>query len=655
MDKKSIIGMALIFAVLVIFNQINKPSKEEIATAKHKRDSTELVQQMMQKEAELKQAATVTATSALPVSTSIDSLNAVNELRNLYGDFHIAAEGKEELIVLENNLLKLTLSTKGGKVHSVELKNYKRYDSSKLFLIEDGNATQNLSFFAQNRNIKTDQFYFKPLTDQKNISVSGPQVPKGKEGRIKFNETNKGESKELTMRLDAGNGHYIDYVYTISHNSYEVGYHVRMNGMDQIIKTNTGYLSFNFDFDVPRQERVSTYGEDRYTTIYYKYKDAEVDYLKTNKSDSEDLKTPTKWIGFKQLFFTSAIIADESFPNATVSTDKKDAKSKYVAHFKSDIGLPFDSRPTQDFGMNFYFGPNHYQTLKEYGNNMEKLIDLGWPIVREVNRYLIIPVFNFLRSRIANFGLIILLLTIIIRIIVFYPTYKTQTSQAKMKALKPEIDEINAKYPADKAMERQQATMAFYKKVGVNPMGGCLPMLLQMPILMAMFFFFPGSIELRQESFLWATDLSTFDSILSWKAQIPLLSSFYGNHISLFTLLMTATTILQTKLTGSSQDTSAMPGMKTMMYLMPVFFMFLLNSYSSGLSYYYFLSNVFSIGQFYIIKSMVDPNKLRAQLLAASNKKKPVTKSKFQIKLEEMTKKQQEMARQQQQMKSKKK
>jgi YidC/Oxa1 family membrane protein insertase len=425
-----------------------------------------------------------------------------------------------------------------------------------------------------------------------------------------------------------------------------IGFDVRMVGMGSIINTNTGYLNFNFNFDVPRQELASTYGEDRYTTVFYKFKDAEVDKLKTNKSDSEELKTPVKWIGFKQLFFSSAIIADESFANAKVSTDKKDTKSPYLATFKSEIGLPFDLKTNNNYDMSFYFGPNHYQTLKDQGNDMEKLIDLGWPIVREVNRYLIIPVFNFLNSRIANFGLIILLLTIIIRIIVFYPTYKTQVSQAKMKALKPEIEEINKKYPADKPMERQQATMALYKKVGVSPMGGCLPMLLQMPILMAMFFFFPGSIELRQESFLWANDLSTFDAIISWKAHIPLLSSIYGNHISLFTLLMTATTILQTKLTGSNQDTSAMPGMKTMLYIMPLFFMFILNSYSAGLSYYYLLSNIFTIGQFYIIRSMVDENKVRAQLMAASIKRKPVTKSKFQQRLEDMSKMQQNLQQQ---------
>jgi YidC/Oxa1 family membrane protein insertase len=639
MDKNTTIGLVLIFAVLVIFSQINKPSQKEIEAAKHRRDSIEMVRQQAQQEIEAQQAAQLTTANLAGSLT--DSTQANNELRNIYGDFSVSATGNEEFITLENNLMKLTVSTKGGRVYSVELKNYKRYDKSNLFLIEGGKSEHNLNFFAQNRNIKTDELFFKPLTVGSSVVVNGPEVPKGKEGRLKFNQKNVNDSKQLTLRLEAGTGQYIDYVYTISHNSYVIGYDVRIVGMEKIIKTNTGYLNFDFNFDVPRQERASTYGEDRYTTIFYKFKDDEVDHLKTNKSDSEELKTPVKWIGYKQLFFTSAIIANESFPNAMISTDKKDVKSPYVASFKSEIGLPFDSRSTQEYGMSFYFGPNHYQSLKDYGIDMEKLIDLGWPVVREVNRYLIIPVFNFLSSKIANFGIIIILLTIIIRIIVFYPTYKTQVSQAKMKALKPEIEEINKKFPADKAMERQQATMALYKKVGVNPMGGCLPMLFQMPILMAMFFFFPGSIELRQESFLWATDLSTFDAIVSWKANIPILSSIYGNHISLFTLLMTATTILQTKLTGSSQDTSAMPGMKYMLYFMPIFFMFILNSYSSGLSYYYFLSNIFSIGQFYIIRSMIDEDKVRAMLQAKKKSNVPVVKSKFQQRLEDMAKQQQ--------------
>ncbi len=644
MDKKSTLGIVLIFAVLVIFSYINKPSKEEIETAKYKRDSIALVQSAMQKQAEaIAIRSEQEAQASLPINEEEDSINATNELRNLYGDFYVSANGNEEFLVLENNLLKLTLSTKGGQVHSVELKNYKRHDSSDLFLIEGGKSEHYLSFFAQNRNISTDDFYFKPLNNEKLLAVSGPAIPKGKEGRMKFNEKTPGESKELILRLDAGNGRYIDYVYTITHNSYVVGYDVRMVGMEKVVNTNTGYLSLNFNFSVPRQERASTYGEDRYTTMYYKFKDAEIDHLKTNKSDDDELKTPVKWIGYKQLFFSTVLMAKESFPNALISTDKKDAKSNYVADFKSDIGLPFESKPLQEYGMSFYFGPNHYLSLKEHGNDMEKLIDLGWPIVREVNRYLIIPVFNFLMKGISNFGIIILLLTILIRIIVFFPTYKTFMSQAKMKVLKPEIDEINKKFPAEKAMERQQATMALYKKVGVSPMGGCLPLLFQMPILMAMFFFFPGSIELRQQSFLWATDLSTYDAIFTWKANIPLLSSIYGNHVSLFTLLMTATTILQTKISGSSQDTSAMPGMKYMMYFMPVFFMFILNSYSSGLSYYYTLSNIFAIGQTFIMRSFIDENKVRAQLHA--NKKKPVVKSKFQLKLEEMAKQQQQNAK----------
>ncbi|HNZ72640.1 MAG TPA: membrane protein insertase YidC, partial [Prolixibacteraceae bacterium] len=395
MDRNSTIGLVLIFAVLVIFSYINKPSQKEIEAAKQRRDSIEMANQLAQKEIETQQAAQLAAQTDQQQSS--DSLSVENELRNLYGDFSVSATGEDKLIVLENNLMKVSLSTKGGKVQSVELKNYKRHDGSKLILIEDGKSEQHLNFFAQNRNIRTDELYFKPLTSEQNISVSGPSVPKGKEGKPRFNEKEKGESKEITLRLDAGNGRYIDYVYSISHNSYVIGYDIKLNGMERIISTNTGFIDFNFNFDIPRQEKASTYGEDRYTTIFYKFKDDEVDHLKTNKSDSEDLTTPVKWIGYKQLFFVSALIADESFANAAISTDKKDAKSDYVSSVKTEIGLPFETKTSQNYGMSFYFGPNHYQTLKEHGQDMEKLIDLGWPIVREVNRYLIIPVFNFLR------------------------------------------------------------------------------------------------------------------------------------------------------------------------------------------------------------------------------------------------------------------
>lgn len=642
MNKNTTIGMVLIFAVLVLFSYLNKPSQDEIEQQKHRRDSIALVEQQMAHEAELQQqaAATNNTDSEAAVIAKTEAVN--NEMKNLYGDFSVAATGTEEYYVLENNLLRITISNKGGNIHSVELKNYKRYDSTALMLIEDEHSTHNLTFFAQNRSIQTDDLFFTPSVSERNVVVTGPEVPVGKEGRIKFNEENPGESKEVAFRLNAGSGRYIDYVYTIHYNSYKVDFDIRTHGMEKLVNTNTGYLTMNFDFDVPRQEHTSKYGEDRYTSMYYKFKDDEVDHLSLSKSDDKELNTPVKWIGYKQLFFSTILMADNELANASISTDKKDINSSYITTFYSEIGLPFGNSTDANYEMAFYFGPNHYQTLKEQGYNLEKIINLGWPIVREINRYVIIPVFNFLRSRIASFGLIILILTIMIRLVVFPFTYKSYTSQAKMRVLKPEIDEINKKYTEDKAMERQQATMALYKKVGVNPMGGCLPMLFQMPILIAMFYFFPGSIELRQQSFLWATDLSTYDSILSWSANIPLLSSLYGNHVSLFTLLMTATSILSQKFTGQTQDTSAMPGMKYMMYFMPIMFLFFLNSYSAGLTYYYFLANVFTIGQTLIIRKFIDEDKIRAQLMA--NKKKPAKKkSGFQQRLEEMSKKQEAM------------
>lgn len=635
MDKNTTIGLVLIFGILIGFSYLNRPSQEELEIAKHRRDSIEMVKMEMAASEELaKQQEQDAGFVDIPADSAVDSQD---RLRNMYGDFAVSAEGSEKLITLENNLIRLVVSTKGGKVHSIELKEFKRYDESPLILIEEGNAIQNLTFFAQNRMIKTDEFYFEPSTDQEILFAKGEEVPKGEEGRTKYNEKHPGEDQQLSLKMYAGEGKYIEYIYTIKHNSYVVDFDIKTVGMNDVINTNTGFLSFNLEFDMPRQERYSSYGEDRYSTIYYKYKDDDLGNLNLTKSDDKELTTPVKWIGFKQLFFSTVLRAEESFPNATIVSEKFDKNSPILGHVRSEIGLAFNNQEDQDYQMSFYFGPNHYQILKGQGDEMEKLINLGWPIVRWVNRYLIIPVFNFLNKRIASYGLIILILTILIRIIVTPFTYKTYVSQAKMRALQPEIAEINKKYASpDKAMEKQQATMNLYSKVGVNPMGGCLPMLFQMPILLAMFYFFPASIELRQEGFLWATDLSTYDSILHLPFNIPL----YGDHVSLFTLLMTASTIIQTKLTSQTQDTSAMPGMKAMLYLMPLTFMLILNSYSSGLSYYYFLSNVFTIAQTYVIRKSINEDKVRAMLI--QNKKKPATKSRFQRKLDEMTKMQQE-------------
>lgn len=631
MDKKSIIGIVLIFAILVVFSLINQPSKEEIEAAKNRRDS---IAQVELEKALLKQQEAEKEVNNVQVAES-DSAVLQNEaqLRNdKFGVFGTFATGQEEFYTLENNLIKVTFSNKGGKIYSVQLKEYQTHDSLPLILF-DGPETQfGLNFFAQNRTIQTNELFFVPVLGQKEIKVSGPEVKKGREGRIKFNNENPGGEESFAFRLEVSPGHFMDYVYTLKYNSYLVDFDVKLQGMNQYIASNQPYLNFTWSYEVPRQERISKFGEDRYTNITYKFFEEDVDNLSQSKSDEENLTTRVKWIGFKQLFFSSTIIADESFPNAQIRQEKTPENKKYLGNFYADIAFPYTGNQNESIGTQFFFGPNHYQTLKQYNLALERQVYLGYPVVREVNRFVIIPIFNFLRRYIDNFGIIILLLTIFIKSVLFPFTYKSYMSQAKMRALKPEIDELNEKFGKDKPMEKQQATMALYKKAGVNPMGGCLPMLLQFPILIAMFFFFPTSIELRQESFLWATDLSTYDSILNLPFTIP----FYGDHVSLFCLLMTITTIISTSLNQQAASSQTMPGMKTMMYMMPVMFLFILNSYSAGLSYYYLLANLITIGQTYLIRSFVDDEKIRAQLQV--NKKKPVKKSNFQKRLEEMAK-----------------
>ena len=635
MDKKSIIGIVLIFVILVVFSLINQPSKEEVEAAKQRRDSIAQVEAQQALELQKMQEQQEQQNTAMEADTAAQNQMMQQKAEEL-GVFGAASVGTEEFTTLENNQVKITLSSKGGRIYSVELKDYERYDSTELVLFDGPSTLFGLNFFAQNRSITTDNLYFKQIGGAKNVSVSGPQVPKGDEGRIKFNNENQGGTESVTFRLEVAPGKFIEYVYTLAYNSFMVDFDVNMQGMDSYISRNQSYLNFSWAFDVPRQEHYSRFGEDRYTYMTYKFFEDEVDNLDKNKSDEENLATSVKWIGFKQLFFNSTIIGDEAFPNAQVRQEKYEYENNhnYLGNFRADIAIPFNGTQSEKVGMQFYFGPNHYQTLKQYGLDMERQIDLGYAIVRPVNRYVIIPVFNWLRRSIDNFGIIILLLTLMIKVVLFPFTYKSYMSQAKMRALKPEVDEINAKYPGqEKAMEKQQATMALYRKAGVNPMGGCLPMVLQMPILFAMFFFFPTSIELRGESFLWATDLSTYDSIFNLPFSIPI----YGDHVSLFCLLMTVTTIISTKLNQSATTSQGMPGMQTMMYIMPVMFLFLLNNYPSGLSYYYFLANLITIGQTYLIRSFVDDEKIRAQLQA--NKKKPAKKqSNFQKRLEDMAK-----------------
>ena len=633
MDRNTVIGVALIFSILIGFSYFSRPSEEQIAATKRMSDSLEMVRIEDQKQMvdatiqDSIQALVATIEQSDSLGSDLD-----NERKQKFGAFAAASVGKEKFYVIESNLMKVTFSNKGGRIYSVELKNYKTYDQKPLILFEGDKSKFGMNFFAQNRSIETESFYFVPSDSTPNQKLSGPEVKIGKLGNEKFNTSNKGDSTTFSMRLFAGDGKYLEYKYTFHYNSFLVGFEVNTQGLNNLISTNSGFLNFNWNIDVPRQEKKSQYGEDSYTTIHYKYQDDDVDNLSTGESESENLRTKTKWISFKQLFFSSALIAEESFPTVDIKTVLTKEDPRYLGNFNADVALPYEGKDSESIKMKFYFGPNHYNTLKQYDLSMESLINLGYVVIRQVNQYIIIPTFNFLRNYIDNFGIIILILTIFIKLLIFPFTYKSYHSQAKMKALKPEIDEINEKFNKDKPMEKQQATMALYKKAGVNPMGGCLPMLFQFPVLIAMFFFFPTSIELRQESFLWATDLSSYDSIVSLPFTIP----FYGSHVSLFCLLMTITTILSTYLNSEAQNTVAMPGMKTMMYIMPVMFLFILNGYASGLSYYYFLANVITIGQMYVFRFMVDEDKIRAQILI--NKKKPVVKSNFQQKLEDMAK-----------------
>jgi YidC/Oxa1 family membrane protein insertase len=380
--------------------------------------------------------------------------------------------------------------------------------------------------------------------------------------------------------------------------------------------------------------------EQNYTTMVYKHYEDDVDRFnargkKGGDIKEEDIPTRLKWIAFKQQFFSSVLIAESYFSNGFIRSSTLAEDAHYLKTFESTLGIPYEAAPQLDYKMSFYFGPLHFNTLKAYEMDMQSMINLGGPFSRVINRYAIIPVFNFLNRSINSYGLIILLLTIMIKVVLFPLTYRSYMSMAKMRTLKPEIDAINEKIPKEKSMERQQATMALYKKAGVSPLGGCLPVLLQMPILIAMFRFFPTSIELRQESFLWAHDLSTYDSILNLPFNIPL----YGDHVSLFTLLMTASTILTMKISNqATASQSQMPGMKGMMYIMPVMFMFMLNNWSSALTYYYFLANIITFGQNQLVKQFVDEDALRKKLTLNQKKASKKKQSGFQKRLEEMAK-----------------
>ncbi len=459
----------------------------------------------------------------------------------------------------------------------------------------------------------------------------------------------------VVMRLAVNETSYIDFVYQIPQDDYMLHFQVKPVGMQSYLPVNVNYAEIHWQSKIRQQERGRKF-EDQYSEIFFKYLADDVDNFGATRNESKTLNNRLKWVAFKDQFFSSILIADNSFTSADVAQEIfSDTQNPYLKDFKADLVADFDVLGEQPLNFRFYYGPNHFKTLKSYDKDasddevldIQRLVPLGWKLFRWVNLILVIPMFNFFGGFIANYGIIILLMTIVIKLILYPLTYKSYISSAKMRVLKPEIEEIHAKIPKEKMQERQRATMELYNKVGINPMGGCLPVLLQMPILFAMFSFFPSSIELRGQAFLWADDLSSYDAFISWNANIPLISEYFGNHLSLFCLLMTITNIVYTKVNMATMDTGSnqMPGMKTMMYIMPVMFLFIFNNYASGLSYYYFISTLITIVQTYAIRAFVDDKKLLAQL--NENRNKPRKKSGFMARLEAAQKAQMEAQKKQ--------
>ena len=637
MNKNTIIGLILLLGLFIGYSIYMSPSKEQQEAKRRQQDSLRLeqmVQMAQQDSIDVENQSSVQSTETEGVSENAVVQN--QSLEENYGAFSLAAKDIEaEPIIVENELYQIRLGAKGGKIESVTLKNVRTHDSLPLVLFDsdESNTVFGFSFTSKYLIFNTNELYFQPQTQKDTIRVKGD------------------DSVQIAMRLypnktaeEFDTESYIEFLYTVRGNDYRTGLTVNFFNVGDYIDRNQTETVLTWQTDLFQQEK-NVKNEMNATTIYYSDIN-EVDNLKESpdKGDSISYSTRLKWISFKQLFFTSTLIADHYFSNATMAVNiPQNNDNKVLKNMKAELTLPFDGK-NQTVGMNFYFGPNKYRTLKQYKIKLESQIQLGWKLFAWINKWAVIPIFNFFESFGWSYGIIILVLTIILKTLLFPLTYSNYISSAKMRVMKPEIEEISNRYPKQEdAMKKQQAVMGFYKQVGIKPMAGCLPMLLQMPILIAMFRFFPSAYELRQQPFLWADDLSSYDSVLDLPFTIP----FYGDHVSLFCLLMTIATlgytVLNNKLMSpAGGNAQQMKMMKTMMYIMPIMLLGVFNNYSSGLSYYYLLVNIITFIQMGAFRFMVNEEKLRSRLQA--NKAKPQTKSNWQKRLEEMAKKQQAMA-----------
>ena len=640
-NKNTLIGFVLIAAILFGWMYFMTPSKEQLAEQQRIQDSIRRVrmEQMALDSMRMaeQQAAQLAAMQADTVQlTGADSLTRAqlqeNALRDKYGIFAVASQGEEQTWTIENKLQKLTFTNKGGFLKQVELKEYKTYDSLPLISFDPETVKFDLSFFAQNRIVNTSQFYFQPYMNGQ--PYTGGDMTVGENDSIVF---------ALRMPTEVPNK-YLEYVYTVRYDNYMMDFDIRTVGLKDVIASNADYMSIDWEVDLMKQEKST----DRFAgeTVYYKsLTDKEVDHLNEQKDSEKVVNNKLKWVSFKQRFFCNVIVAKEEFENAKMATTtRKSENPRYFKSMSANIEVPYDVTAENNvIPMQLYFGPNHFKTLRSYGIGLQDQINLGnFFLIRWIN-YGVIAVFNWLSSYGWNYGIVILILTILIKTLLFPLAFKSYKSSAITRVLKPEMDAINAKYPKEEdAMKKQQAILNLQKQAGVSPASGCLPALLQFPILIAIFRFFPASIELRQQPFLWADDLSTYDSIIEFP-------KFLGmDHLSLFTLLMTITTFIYTYVNNKQMDYSSNPQMKPMkwmMYLMPIMFFGIFNNYSAGLSYYYMLVNIITFIQMFIFRKMIDENKVRATI--EENKKKPQKKSNFMKRLEEAQKQQAKLQQQQ--------
>jgi len=580
MDKNTLVGFLLIGAVLIGFSIYNRPSQEEMERAQRYQDSIQIAQQ----EAAMREAEAAAQQSAQALTLDSTSL------------FFGANQGTEQFTTLENNLVKVTFSNKGGRVVSATLKDYNNQQGQPLTLFNEEESAMNFAFEGKSENLLTEDMYFQPT----NVTDS-----------------------TVTMRLQTTGSGYIDFAYRLLPDAYMVNFDIRAVGMQNFFPAALKTVNIDW-FQKARQQEKGFDFEQRYTSLTYKPVDDGSDYLSEMSAEKETFEEPIEWIAFKNQFFSSVLIANQDFENVTLESTPQKEGSGYMKDYTAEMTTFFDPTGKQATQLQLYLGPNHFKTLlatndlvinQDEDPELEDLVYLGWPLVREINRWFTINLFDWLSGWGLNMGIVLLLMTLIVKALVYPATYKSYMSSAKMRVLKPYIEKINAKYPKQEdALKKQQETMQLYSEYGVSPMGGCLPMLIQMPVFMALFFFVPNAIELRQESFLWAPDLSTYDDVINFGFNIP----FLGDHLSLFCLLFSATNILNTWYMMKQQDTGQqqMPGMKIMMYLMPVMFIFIFNSYSSGLNYYYFLSGLIGILTTIILRKTTNEPKLLAILEA---------------------------------------